>query len=284
MVEEIKYYNPSCNADNIAEIVTEWVREIITTSSKVISKGEISAAKDVDIRRSLKVKFGDYLLREASDYCTFPGCSQMLYVMNDGKMQYVYEVAVIDKSKKIDLTNIIAMCPRCQGFYDVKRTRKNVQAMKRIKKLLFNRSNAEIRMSEETFERGIVAVISGIEKLKPNELIDISFEPKSIDKKIDAKKYLHLYNEVRMNVSQYFVAVRRILESLNDDGTIDFESLQNQMRMVYKKLVKSRVDAYQIFDEICKKLEKATLQDRLYCQILVCYFIQSCEVFDETTE
>lgn len=47
------------------------------------------------------------------------------------------------------------------------------------------------------------------------------------------------------------------------------------------KAHKSRME---IFNEIVGRIHRITLQDEVYCQIVVSYFIQSCEVFDAITE
>ena len=72
--------------------------------------------------------------------------------------------------------------------------------------------------------------------------------------------------------------------SLDKRGIIDYEELQTQMRSIYKRLSKSKKTDVEIFTEISTKIHKVTLQDDIYCQIIVAYFIQRCEVFDAITK
>ena len=72
--------------------------------------------------------------------------------------------------------------------------------------------------------------------------------------------------------------------SLDKRGEIDFEEIQNQMKAIYRRLNKANKSKMDIYREITEKVHRVTLQDDIYCQIVVSYFIQSCEVFDATAE
>ena len=61
------------------------------------------------------------------------------------------------------------------------------------------------------------------------------------------------------------------MTNLDKRGEIDYDEIQDQIHAMYKKLSKARKS-------------RITLQDEVYCQIVVSYFIQSCEVFDAITE
>lgn len=71
--------------------------------------------------------------------------------------------------------------------------------------------------------------------------------------------------------------------NLDKSGEIEYETIQDQMRAIYKRLKKTNKSKTEICNEIVSKVKKATLQEDIYCQIIVSYFIQSCEVFDAVT-
>ena len=60
-------------------------------------------------------------------------------------------------------------------------------------------------------------------------------------------------------------------------------SLQNQMHALYRNLSKKGKTQIEIFTEISEKIHRQSLQEIIYCQVVVSYFIQSCEVFDAIT-
>ena len=74
------------------------------------------------------------------------------------------------------------------------------------------------------------------------------------------------------------------MTNLDKRGEIDYDEIQDQIHAMYKKLSKARKSRMEIFNEIVGKIHRITLQDEVYCQIVVSYFIQSCEVFDAITE
>ena len=59
----------------------------------------------------------------------------------------------------------------------------------------------------------------------------------------------------------------------DDKGNSPIEEYIDELR---KKANKSKLE---IFTEISDKIHRVTLQDDIFCQIVVSYFIQSCEVF-----
>ncbi|ESU91574.1 hypothetical protein HMPREF1243_1487 [Streptococcus pyogenes GA03747] len=52
------------------------------------------------------------------------------------------------------------------------------------------------------------------------------------------------------------------------------------MRLMYKKLKAAKHNNLAIFNTISEKLHKATLQDIYFCQTIVSYFMQKCEVLE----
>ena len=133
-------------------------------------------------------------------------------------------------------------------------------------------------------EKGIIGVISKISKLGEKDLEGASLDPKEIKQKLSPAKDAAIYILVNGYVSAYFVKIREIMTNLDKRGEIDYDEIQDQIHAMYKKLSKARKSRMEIFNEIVGKIHRITLQDEVYCQIVVSYFIQSCEVFDAITE
>ena len=56
------------------------------------------------------------------------------------------------------------------------------------------------------------------------------------------------------------------------------------MKAIYKRLKKAKKTQVEIFNEISEKVHSVSLQEDIFCQIVVAYFIAKCEVFDAVTE
>ena len=133
-------------------------------------------------------------------------------------------------------------------------------------------------------EKGIIGVIGKIRDLKQKDLVGASLDPKEIKQKLDPDKDQAIYGIVNYYVNTYFIRVKEIMMSLDKRGIIDYEETQDQMKAFYRNLKKKKLSKAQIFSEIVDKIHRVSLQDNIYCQIVVAYFIQSCEVFDVITE
>ena len=139
-------------------------------------------------------------------------------------------------------------------------------------------------LDEASLERGLIGVISCIKKLKETDLGDPAYDPKQLREKINPSVYVSLFISVNNYVTMYFRRLKEIMVSLDKRGEIDFEEIQDQMKAIYRRLNKANKSKMDIYREITEKVHRVTLQDDIYCQIVVSYFIQSCEVFDATAE
>ena len=81
-------------------------------------------------------------------------------------------------------------------------------------------------------------------------------------------------------VDTYYVKVKEIITNADKRGEIDYDEVQDQMRAIYKRLKKAKKTNVEIFNEISEKVHKVSLQEDIYCQIVVAFFIAKCEVYD----
>ena len=133
-------------------------------------------------------------------------------------------------------------------------------------------------------EKGIVGVIKKVKKLGEKELVGASLDPKEIKQKLSPTQDMALYIAVNGYVTTYYPRIREIMMNLDKRGEIDYDEIQDQIHAFYKRLKKANKSRLEIFNEIAGKIHRVTLQDDIYCQIVVSYFVQSCEVFDAITE
>lgn len=277
-------YEPTANKDNIASIMADIFVDIIRTTAGLTSVDKLEEQKQLQSSSDLKSRYGKHLLKECDSHCAMPGCGKLLYVSNGTNLSDVYEVARIDRSKDTSIDNLIALCPQCFATYQLDSSTKTVKSLNASKKSLSIQMESMIELSTIELEKGLTSVITNIRKLKQQDFFDLTMDPKEINEKIDPNKNFALYNQVYMTVMTYFVKIKEIMESLDKRKIIDYEELQHQMKSAYKKLRSGKKTDSEIFYSLSEKLHKVTLQDILYCQAIVCYFIQSCEVFDAVTK
>lgn len=277
-------YESTADKDNIASIISDIFIDIIRTTAGLASVDKLEEQKQLQSSSGLKSKYGKYLLKECDSHCAMPGCGKLLYVSNGTNLSDVYEVTRIDKSKDASIDNLIALCPQCFATYQLDSSTKTVRNLNASKRSLSIQMESMIELSTIEIEKGLTNVITNIRKLKQQDFFDLTMDPKEINEKIDPNKSFVLYNQVYMTVTTYFIKIKEIMESLDKRKIIDYEELQHQMKSAYKKLKSGKKSESEIFYSLSEKLHKVTLQDILYCQAIVCYFIQSCEVFDAVTK
>lgn len=284
LADDLRGYDASLNADNVAEAVAGWLVEIIQQSAGMVSQTELQKQQQLQLATDLKLRYGDYLLGEADGYCPFPGCGKQLSVSQNGKLMHSYEVSLIEKGKAATQDNLIALCPRCHATYQIDDNKKLTKSLKDIKSILTTHKQSVHLLDNLPLEKGIVGVIGKIKKLGEKELSDASLDPKEIKQKLNPAQDMALYIAVNGYVTTYFRRIREIMVNLDKRGEIDYDEIQDQIHAFYKRLMKANKSRSEIFNEIVGKIHRVTLQDELYCQIVVSYFVQSCEVFDAITK
>lgn len=284
LAEDLKGYDPDINADNVAERVADWLVEIVQVSAGLVPQDELTKQKQQQLDAQLKSKYGDYLLAEEENHCAFPGCGRELVLTKDGSISYAYEVSLIDKAAPAAPDNLLAMCPQCHATYLLDSNKKLCKELQETKKVLATHRQNVHMLDDLPLEKGIVSVITRIAKLNEKDLVDASLDPKEIKQKLDPSKDTTIYYAVNNYVGVYFVRIREIMMNLDKRSVIDYEEIQDQMHALYRRLKKAKKTRLEIFNEITNKVHRVSLQDEIYCQIVVAYFVQSCEVFDAITE
>lgn len=283
LADDFSAYDAEITRENVAEKTAIWLVEIIRNAAGLAPKSALAKQKQYQMAIDLKSKFGPYLLNEVGHYCPFPGCGRTLTKTNAGRAIDLYEVGLIDREKAPEISNLLALCPQCYATYSLDDSNTVRRELQEIKKVLETHSHSVTLLDDLPLERGIAGVIGKIKKLKEKDLAEASLEPKEIKQKLNSSDNLILYNQVTYLVMTYFVHIREIMINLDKRGEIDYDEVQDQMHAIYKRLKKGKKSNVEIFNEIVGKIHRVTLQEDTYCQIVVSYFIQSCEVFDAIT-
>lgn len=284
LAEDLRGYDASLNADNVAEAVSGWIVKIVQTAAGLVPQNALQKQQQQQLAMKLKDKYGDYLLSETDGFCPFPGCGKQLTVLGNGRAVHTYNVSLIDKKKAATPDNLIAMCPQCYATYLLDENTKVCKSLKEVKTVLSTHRQSVHLLDNLPLEKGIVGVISRIKKLGEKELLDASLDPKEIKQKLSPSQDMALYLAVNNYVTTYFRRIKEIMMNLDKRGEIDYDEIQDQIHAFYKRLKKANKTRPEIFNEIVGKVHRVTLQDDIYCQIVVSYFVQSCEVFDAITK
>lgn len=277
-------YDGTADKGNIANKLADEFVEIIKAAAGMVEPEKLDKQRAERFELELREKYGEYLLAEANRCCPFPGCGKRLVEIANGKIHEKYKVSLVDKQKAPEVENLIALCSDCYSVYFLDKDSKRTKDLKNVKKVLSRKITNDQILDDRPVEKGILKVITKIKKLKLSDIKGISYDPQEISNKISPEEELLLFNTVRMLVSTYYVKVREILTNADKRGDIDYEEIQDQMKGMYRQLKKGKRSKSEIFNLLTDKLHKVSLEDEQYCQIVIAYFVQSCEVYDAITQ
>lgn len=126
-------------------------------------------------------------------------------------------------------------------------------------------------------EEEIRIAIDGLVSLKASDnLPNLEYDALRIDEKIDDAL---LQNEVQNHVLQYY----RYIESVFSDMTDAFDNIAGEVKLSSQKLEKAGMSQeeviYNLTEWIHNKAFAWNSKGKVACRIVVCFFIQNCEVF-----
>lgn len=284
MASDLQAYDADIDSNNVGEKVSGILIQIIHKAAGLVEQTALVQQKQQKIAFDLKNRYGEYLFSESNGYCAFPGCGKRLSVVANGKIAHAYEIVLIDKSKASTIDNLLAVCPQCQATYTLdENNKKLMKELKGIKSVLSDHQQSVDMLESLNLDKGITNVIKKAAKLGEKDLKDASLDPKEIKQKMSPTEDAALYYTVNGYVTVYFRKIKEIMTNLDKRGEIDYEEVQNQIHAIYLRLKKKKKSRIEIFNEIADKIHRVTLQDDIYCKIVVSYFVQSCEVFDAIT-
>lgn len=233
----------------------------------------------------LKGKYGSGLLDDCNSTCSMPGCSHHLQKLaDDGRSNPDYEILVINEKKSPSYQNICAVCHDCFEKYILKHTAKERKELESVKKLQMDARDARSTISEIDIDEVIKNVIESLANLKPNTMTSLNYEPTFIANKIDENANFLLAETVKNYVTKFFFSINKVMQNLSRQNQYPDELVRAEIKTICNRLEMKGLSQIEIYENISRHLNRITKQNIIYCNIVVCYFIQSCEVFHDITQ
>ena len=186
--------------------------------------------------------------------------------------------AVHTKPKNLDaMTNLIALSTEASEEYLLKPTVEEYKNLCEIKQLSSKRYKAINAINRIDLEEEIRIVIDELVSLKTSDSLPaLEYDALRIDEKIDDAL---LQNEVQNHVLQYY----RYIESVFSDIADAFDDIAAEVKLSSQKLEKAGMSQeeviYNLAEWIHNKAFAGNSKGKVACRIVVCFFIQNCEVF-----
>lgn len=285
LCDAFREWCPDIDPDNYARRIAERFVTIINNAAAPKTKKRLSNQESqiLVFDPSPKDKYGTVLVAEVGSMCPGEGCPNQLYVRINGHLELCYDVVVIDPTlPEDDTSNLIAMCPTCAAKYRADHTQSMQWLQTRKQQLQDSYDDRELS-SPEIVQEGVRRLLQKIPQMKLSQDVDFNYDPVPVRQKIEDDN-VELFIRVKGQVNAYYSEVHEALQDLGREGLLRFKPFCAQVRKLYLEYAEKGYDQPRIYREMTRWLFDGTHEDWDYCQIVISYFIQKCEVFDVIAE
>lgn len=176
-----------------------------------------------------------------------------------------------------DPANLIALCVKASDDYLLSPTVDEYKELYNIKQTLSKRYKAINAINRIDLEEEIRTAVEGLISLKASDdLPNLEYDALRIDQKIDD---VLLQNDVQSNVLQYYRYIERVFSEMSDT----FDEIAAEVKLGSQKLEKAGLSQeeviYKLAEWIHNKAFSGKTKGKVACKIVVCFFVQNCEVF-----
>lgn len=112
---------------------------------------------------------------------------------------------------------------------------------------------------------------------------DSRMNPLDVTQKIEPNNAL-LKRDIDRYVIDYFLLLKTRISEMTGEQSLNFKKLSASVRMCYEEFAARGFDQYEVYSGMSQWMAKRTGCKHLACQVLIAFFVQMCEVFDEITE
>ena len=145
-----------------------------------------------------------------------------------------------------------------------------------IKKRAVSNAKALEYVNEVKLEEDLRKIIKSLDSLSSTEGLDLKYDALSVNQKI--KKF-----DVREDVKNKVIRYYNYINSLFDESEMNFNLIASEVKLVSTKLESADFSQEDIIDKLSDWIHHQVFNDsdegKLACNIIVCFFIQNCEVF-----
>lgn len=264
--------NRNCE-DSVKETTTEYIQSFedqkmdisfITTYSNLSMETAYEIAIDA---RSL------VLLAETGGKCQ--KCGRVLGIKKEGNDVNFAKVV------RLSETDEVVLCVECE--------REIQNASEEVKlALLSEKHDLEVLMaardatSRYTIEKQIEQVLREVDLMDVTDDTQLKIEPVKVENKITEKR---LKERVLFDVRRLYQGVNDALDRLAGENKLNVDKFAKSVKRMYEDASESHISQSAIYNLLVETLfEKTGRKYREACEIIISYFVQRCEVFDEITK
>ena len=284
--------NISCSVESLPNICEKIIFQFIeeaTNGNKKIDTTLIGNGKETTIPEytdfDLKDHYGIQLLSETNQHCPNDGCLKPLYINSGDKYAFNYTIVQINPNHpRHTIDNLIALCPECASKYMLDTTPNKIERMENIKLRLSSYKDAFNSLDNIKLVDGIERVLHKISEITLTyNTSTLNYTPTNIKNKMDGTNF-SLYIKIQSYINHFYIEVESIFKQLELEGQLNYEMLCQQIKYQYTSLSQQGLTQCQIFNQLVTWFSEITNEDTTPCEVVVSFFVQKCEVFNDISK
>jgi len=261
--------NRNCE-ESVKEITDEYIQFFDAQKTSIsfltaYSKFSIETADEIAIDARCLV-----LLTETGGKCQ--KCGRLLGIKKEGNDVNYAKVVHLSE------TDDVVLCVDCE------REIQNASEEDKLA-LLSDKHDLEIltvardATSRYTIEKQIEQVLREVDLMDVTDDTQLKIEPVKVENKIIEKR---LKERVLFDVRQLYEGVNNALDRLAGENKLNVDKFAKNVKRMYEDASESLTSQSDIYNLLVETLfEKTGRKYREACEIIISYFVQRCEVFDE---
>ena len=258
----------------VKEITEEYVHAF-ANQAPFISFVATYSALSIDVAKSIGAdSVALALVAEAGGNCLKCG-RKLASFANNGGIDYATRVRLAPGEDAV-------LCVDCARELHTL-SQSELQRLLEKKKIFHIRSVAREAMSKHSLSTEIRKALLAVSKMKASPETELKEKPTKVENKVQDEALREL---ILLRVTRRYNGVNKILYQLSGEDKVVMDEHAKIIRRMYEDArdVKG-LDQDGIFNELVNEICAQTSGDmRTAAEIVVSYFVQRCEVFDETSK
>lgn len=268
----INVNNRNCNK-YIKEITEEYLQSFDTQDETI---SFLTAYANFSMETASEIAIDSHalsLLTETGGTCQ--KCSRPLGIKKGGSnINYAKVVHLSDSDD-------VVLCVDCEReFHNASESEKLI--LLNYKHRLENLVAARDATSRYTLETQIKEVLCNIDALDASDATQLKTTPVKVEKKITEKR---LKERILFDVIHFYEGVNTTLDQLSGENKLNVDQFAKNIKRMYEDASESLTSQSDIYYLLVDMLYvKNNRKYKEACEIIISYFVQRCEVFDEIAE
>jgi hypothetical protein len=266
-VETFFFYDKTIDENNFPKNISNALREILLDNSSGFRSAQLEGTA------TLRAE----LYEEDDGVCPNCGCRLDL----DSSKQNAIVAISLDGLSPKDLSKTIGLCRRCAEKHRNGQIEKDLA---QVKEKLEEKSALRNKAGLIDINEKLMDAIDYLLRQGGTDKIKLSMKSLRIDQKIDKRNDFALYGKVKMYVTSYFSTLYDVFGKLDGEDERSYELLSASIKIACLKAEEASQSKEAVFNSLVEQVSGAANCEKSIAEIIVSYFIQSCEVFHEIAE